>query len=291
MTVLIVWDWPETPILIGVVLVVALVLHAVLVWAIRRTTNLALRRNEDHNEASRAGRALDRLSGLASARAVQRTKTLGSLLRSIAFVVITVITVLTVLSIVGVPLAPLLASAGVGGVALAFGAQSLVKDFLSGIFMMIEDQYGVGDWLTVGDISGTVEEVTLRITRIRDGNGTIWYVRNGEINQVGNLSQGYSTAFVDIPVAYDTDPATALDVLQKVVDEIADSDEWQESLLEKPSVLGVDSISGGTMNLRILVKSPPNQQYGVSREIRERAQIALAAAGVKGPALTIPTKG
>ena len=146
---------------------------------------------------------LAQATGLAHERHRQRTLTMGSLLRSIVtFVVVTLITVLTVMAIVGIPLGPLLASAGVGGVALGFGAQSLVKDFLSGIFMILEDQYGVGDVIDTGEAIGTVEEVTLRVTRLRDASGVIWYVRNGEIIRVGNKSQGWSTAIVDMPVSY-----------------------------------------------------------------------------------------
>ena len=124
---------------------------------------------------------------------------MGSLLRSIVTFVVVTLAVLTVMALLGIPLGPLLASAGVAGVALGFGAQSLVKDFLSGIFMIIEDQYGVGDVIDTGEAIGTVEEVSLRITRLRDANGITWYVRNGEIIRIGNRSQGCSTAIVDMP--------------------------------------------------------------------------------------------
>ena len=131
----------------------------------------------------------------------QRVETLGSILRSLATVVIVIIAVLMIGEELGLNMAPVLASAGVGGVALGFGAQSLVKDFLSGMFMLAEDQYGVGDFIDTGEAVGTVEEVTLRVTRLRDAQGVIWYVRNGEIVRVANKSQGWSTAMVDIPVS------------------------------------------------------------------------------------------
>ena len=125
---------------------------------------------------------------------------MGAILKSTSTFVIFTLALLTVMATVGLPLGPLLASAGVGGVALGFGAQSLVKDFLSGIFMILEDQYGVGDVIDTGEAVGTVEDVTLRVTRLRDASGIVWYVRNGEIVRIGNRSQGWSTALVDIPV-------------------------------------------------------------------------------------------
>lgn len=298
MTPLVTWDWPDTPITIGVVVLVAVLLHALVLLLIRRTTDLALRRSQAHAAAAaephaggiagRAARILGAASGLSSARAAQRTKTLGSLLRSVSGVLITIITVLTVLSVLGIPLAPLLASAGVGGIALAFGAQSLVKDYLSGIFLIVEDQFGVGDILTVGTITGTVEEVTLRVTRLRDMSGMVWYVRNGEITQVGNLSQGHSTGFADFPVAYDTDTDNALRVLQGVADAIDAEPAFQDVLLEPPSVLGVDSLIGGGMVLRVAAKTAPNKQYAVVRALRDRGQAALSKAGVQGLALPLP---
>ncbi len=287
MSPLLTWVWPETLIEILVVVVIAVLTHALVLVVIRRTTDLALRRSRQHASGSlgRAGRILNQASGLASHRAAQRTRTLGSLLRSVSRMVITTVAVLTVLTVLGIPLTPFLASAGVGGIAVAFGAQSLIKDYLSGIFLIIEDQYGVGDILTVNDITGTVEEVSLRVTRLRDLSGKVWYIRHGEITTVGNLSQGYSTGLVDIPVAYDSDAAAAIAVLNRVVEAVDEDPTWSESLLEPATVLGVESISGGTMTLRIRVKSPANQQYGVMREIRERAQAELTRAGIRGPVL------
>ena len=162
----------------------------------------------------------------------------GLLLRSVITFSIALITVLTVMSIVGIPLAPLLASAGVGGVALGFGAQSLVKDFLSGIFMILEDQYGVGDVIDTGEAIGTVEEVSLRVTRLRDPSGVVWYVRNGEIIRIGNKSQGWSTAIVDIPVSYSENLEKVIPLIKSVVHQMDEAAEWQGLLLEEPQVVG-----------------------------------------------------
>lgn len=287
---LVTWIWPETPIEIAVIVVLGVATHALISVGVSRATALALHRSAQHQagRTSVASRMIGHATGLASVRADQRTRTLGSLLRSISGVVITVIVVLTIMSILGIPLTPLLASAGVGGIALAFGAQSLVKDYLTGIFMIMEDQFGVGDFITIGDISGTVQEVTLRVTRIQDGSGMIWYVRNGEVLKVGNLTQGHSTGMVDIPVAYDADPEAVLSVLRDVATAVGEDPEFAAALVDPPMVLGMNAISAGAMTFQVMVKAHPNQQYGALRAFRERAQVALATAGIKGPAIEPP---
>ena len=156
-------------------------------------------------------------TGALSERRRQRTETLGSVLRSLVTTIVFGVAFVMILDEVGIPIAPLLASAGVAGVALGFGAQSLVKDFLSGIFMILEDQYGVGDVIDTGEAIGKVEDVTLRVTRLRDGNGVVWYVRNGEIIRVGNRSQGWSTAIVDLPVAYTEDVERVQAILREAL--------------------------------------------------------------------------
>jgi small conductance mechanosensitive channel len=287
---LITWTWPETPIVIGVIVVLGAVGQSVISMGVSRATALALHRSAQHaaGRTSAAARVLGHATGLTSVRADQRTRTLGSLLRSISGVVITVIVILTVMSILGISLTPLLASAGVGGIALAFGAQSLVKDYLTGIFMIVEDQFGVGDFITIGDISGTVQEVTLRVTRIQDGTGMIWYVRNGEVLKVGNLTQGHSSGTVDIPVAYDSDVEAVAAILRDVAAGIGNDPEFADALVEPPTVLGVNAISAGALTFQVMVQAHPNQQYGALRAFRERAQVALAAAGIKGPAIQPP---
>lgn len=289
-------NFTERLIYLAVVLAIALVLRLVLVFLIKRTVRALLARGpEAMDEAAdgdgtalgnRTKQMLARASGLSVERQRQRVTTLGSLLRNVVDVVIGVITLLTVLSIFGIPMGPLLASAGVGGVALGFGAQSLVKDYLSGIFMLAEDQFGVGDLITVGEIKGTVLEVSLRVTKLRDPMGTVWYVRNGEILTLGNISQGFSAVFVDVPVAINEDPEKVSAVLSKAVAGMQEESQWAEVLLEEPSVVGVDSMSGGTMVMKIALKTAPNQQWGVMRAVRQRAQKAVAEAGIRGPILS-----
>lgn len=221
----------------------------------------------------------------------QRVETLGSVLRSIATVVILITAILMIGDQLGLNMAPVLASAGVGGVALGFGAQSLVKDFLSGMFMLAEDQYGVGDFIDTGAAAGTVEEVTLRVTRLRDAQGVIWYIRNGEIVRVANKSQGWSTAIVDIPVAYDESPERVIAVLTQAMSQMDADAEWEEILMEEPRVMGVEAVSGGMMSIRILAKCAPNEHWGAQREIRERGLTACARAGIRGPVAFPPYGG
>jgi len=283
------WHWfLGQPVKIVVTIVAAVVLRWVLLRFIGRTVKATLARADARRsqEPSRAGRVIAQATGAAHERHRQRTLTMGSLLRSIVTFVVALITVLTVMQIVHIPLGPLLASAGVGGVALGFGAQSLVKDFLSGIFMIFEDQYGVGDVVDTGEATGTVEEVSLRVTRLRDGTGVVWYIRNGEIVRIGNKSQGWATALVDIPVAYSENLERVLPLIRSVVHGLDESPEWQDKLLEEPNVVGVESMTGTSVTIRVVAKTAPQEQYGVSREIRERVKAAFDEQGIKAPAFT-----
>ncbi|QGN56884.1 mechanosensitive ion channel family protein [Nostocoides sp. HKS02] len=284
-----VWDWfIGRPLAVVVTVGLALVLRWLLLRSIGRIVDVTLARSDARRseQPGRAGRVLAHATGMAHERHRQRTLTMGSLLRSIVTFVVALITILTVMWSFNIQLAPLLATAGVGGVALGFGAQSLVKDFLSGIFMILEDQYGVGDVIDTGSAIGTVEEVSLRVTRLRDGSGVVWYIRNGEIVRIGNKSQGWSTATIDIPVAYSENLEKVIPVIRTVVDEIDQAPAWHDLLLEEPQVVGVESISGGVVTIRVVIKTAPEQQYGISREIRERVKAAFDANGIKAPAMT-----
>ncbi len=238
--------------------------------------------------ARKAARALNEAGLVNTDRQGQRLETLGSMLRSITSIIVWSVAALMIGDRLGLNMGPVLASAGVGGVALAFGAQSLVKDFLSGLFMMFEDQYGVGDLIDTGEAIGTVEEVTLRVTRLRDATGVVWYVRNGEIVRIANRTQGYQTGTVDIPVAITEDPSKVIAILKEVVSDMYTDPQWRRPLLEEPTVAGVESLDGGAMTIRIFAKCVADQQWGVQREIRRRGKNALAAAGVKSPMLIPP---
>jgi small conductance mechanosensitive channel len=229
-------------------------------------------------------RAPQALGTLLSERRAQRAKTIGSVFKSITSVLVFGIAFMMILAELGVNLAPVLASAGILGVAVGFGAQNVVKDFLSGVFMMLEDQYGVGDVVDVGEASGTVEAVGLRITTMRDLNGTVWYVRNGEILRVGNSSQGFAVAVVDVPIGYGADVGQATEILGQVVRDTAENEPVSDDVLAPPEVLGVERVSATEgITLRMTVKVRPGRQWAVQRTLRARIMAAFEDAGVQGP--------
>jgi moderate conductance mechanosensitive channel len=271
----------------------AIVLRWLVNRAISRVIRTAGQRAAEHDSGTsrKAVRVIASAAGMARERQRQRMATMAAILRSVSTIVIFTVALLTVMQEVGLPLAPLLTSAGVGGVAIAFGAQSLVKDFLSGIFMIVEDQYGVGDVVDTGEVIGTVEDVTLRITRVRDFNGVVWYVRNGEIIRIGNRSQGWSTALVDIPVPYDEDLDKVMPIIRDVVHALHADPAWAGRLLEEPVVAGVESMAGGVLTMRIVAKCAPNESVPAAREIRERVKLALDRAGMRAPQVLPPYGG
>ncbi|MGH8824050.1 MAG: mechanosensitive ion channel family protein [Jiangellaceae bacterium] len=231
----------------------------------------------------RAAKLVFGSAGAYSERRALRASTLGSLLKSIVTVVIGVIVVVMELDILGYPIGPLLASAGIAGIALGFGAQNLVKDFLSGIFMLLEDQYGVGDVIDMGEASGTVEAVGLRVTRLRAVDGTVWYVRNGEVIRVGNSSHGWSRAVLDVKIAYDEDTERARALLLSAARDVAADPEWSGSVLEEPEVWGVEDLAADSVILRLVVKTEPLQQWKLARELRERIKQTFDAEGIDIP--------
>jgi moderate conductance mechanosensitive channel len=209
----------------------------------------------------------------------QRAEALGSVLRSIASVTVLTIAALWVLGEIGFDLAPLLASAGVAGVAIGFGAQNLVKDFLSGLFMLLEDQYGVGDVVDLGPAVGTVEAVGLRITTIRDVRGVLWYIRNGEINRVGNKSQGWAQIVLDVPIGF-AGVEEATGVLRAAVRAFSEDPEVAHEFLEPPEVLGVEQITVDGAVIRIIARTASDNQWRLAREMRRRLTDALESAGI-----------
>ncbi|MGH9157277.1 MAG: mechanosensitive ion channel family protein [Acidimicrobiales bacterium] len=236
----------------------------------------------------RSVRSLQARSPLhSSVRAAQRASTVGDVLAGLVRTVIGTVVLLLLLGEVGVQLGPLIAGAGIAGIAVGFGAQSLVKDFLSGLFILLEDQYGVGDVINLGDASGTVEDVSLRVTRIRGTDGTVWFVPNGEIKRVGNSSMEWSRALIDVLVAYDTDVALASRVIGEVARDFAAEEAWADSVLEPPEVWGVQAMGAEGLTVRLVVKTAPRQQYGVARELRGRISDRLRREGVKGPGQTV----
>jgi moderate conductance mechanosensitive channel len=223
--------------------------------------------------------SLQEATGLRWERRRQRSEALGSVMRSMASVAIFTVAAMLILDELGVNLAPLLASAGIAGIALGFGAQNLVKDFIAGLFMLLEDQYGVGDVVDVGDISGTVEAVGLRITTIRDSRGVLWYIRNGEIVRVGNRSQGWALVVIDVPVGF-AGVEEAVGVLRAAATSLAEDPEFAADLLEPPEVLGVEQITVDGATVRTTAKTPSAAQWRVARDLRRRLTEALESAGI-----------
>jgi small conductance mechanosensitive channel len=239
------------------------------------------------------GAAAHAESALVDERRKQRVEALGAILRSAASVTIFAIAGFVILGDLGINLAPLLASAGVVGIAIGFGAQGLVRDYLAGIFMLVEDQYGVGDVISIGDATGTVENVTLRITRMRDVNGIVWHVRNGAIDTVGNESQGWARAVIDFPVPYQSDLATIRRILQATGDAMWNEPAWRVVMLEAPEVWGAQEIStdGATMRvtMRMVAKTAPLRQWEVEREMRSQVKRALKEAALMPTPAETPT--
>ena len=225
----------------------------------------------------------DDLDPVALIRRERRATALAALAGSVLTVVIWTIAVMMVLGQFGIDLAPVIASAGIVGVAIGFGAQDLVKDFLSGLFILAEDQYGVGDVVDVGEATGVIEGVTLRTTRLRDVQGTLWHVPNGEIRRVGNMSQGWARTLIDISVAYDTDLDMAKRVILETAQLMAEDDDWSPKFLEPPEVWGVEDLAADGITIRLVIKVLPGEQWSIARELRQRVKAAFDAAGIEIP--------
>ena len=230
-----------------------------------------------------ARRLLHRMLGRLINGRPRRVETVAALLRSIVSAVVWSVAVLMALSELGLNLGPLIAGAGIVGVAVGFGAQNLVRDFLSGIFMLMEDQYGVGDVIDAGPATGTVESIGLRSTRIRDVNGTVWHLPNGHIERVGNKSQLWSRALLDIDVSYQTDIAHATDVIKRTAQTMCEDPDFAEAVLSEPEVWGVENLGMDSVTIRLVLKTAPNDQFKVTRELRARIKAAFDEAGIEIP--------
>ena len=267
-----------------VVVVLALVARALLHHAVNKLVRTAITGGVFRPLKERAKGTVFDASPLLSERRHQRVETLGSLMRSVASFTVAVVAGSMLLSEAGLDLTPVLASAGVIGVAVAFGAQNLVRDVLTGVFMLLEDQYGVGDVIDASTVTGlatgTVEAVTLRTTRLRDVDGTVWYVRNGEITRVGNRSQGWSRAIVDVPLPLSADVPAVRGVLVDAAHALAAEPAFADKVLEEPEVWGVESFAKEGLVLRLAQKTTPLEQWAVERELRERVLITLAQHGI-----------
>ncbi len=269
--------------LLGVLLILVLVSVTLRLGraAIRRSVERVrggqpawLQRLEDHP-------AID--DPILQVRRERRVNALAALATSVLTVAVWTIAVMMIMDQFGVALAPVIASAGIVGVALGFGAQDLVKDFLSGLFILAEDQYGLGDVVDVGEATGVVEGVTLRSTRVRDVNGTLWHIPNGEIRRVGNQSQGWARSLLDIDVAYDTDLDVASQAILGVATTMSHESPWDGLFLEEPEMWGVERLGPDSVSLRLVIKVLPGEQWRISRELRRRIKAELDRSGIEIP--------
>jgi small conductance mechanosensitive channel len=272
-----------------VVVVLALVVRALLHRAVNRMVRTAITGGVFEPLKERARGTVFDATPLLSERRRQRLETLGSVLRSVASFTVFLVAGTMVLAEVGLDLTPVVASAGILGVAVAFGAQNLVRDVLTGMFMLLEDQYGVGDVIDAGSAVGTVEAVTLRTTRLRDVDGTVWHVRNGEISRIGNRSQGWARAIVDVHLPLDADLAAAEETVRATAEELATDPAWVGRVVEEPEVWGLEAFGKDGLLLRVTARTAPLERGPVERELRRRLVSALGApapakAGAKKPA-------
>jgi small conductance mechanosensitive channel len=272
---------------LGIIVAILVTLLAALLvrWLIRVLVNRVVRTVNDAATRKRFARAKAEREGEDTAqlmveRTAARARTLGQLLKSVTTFVVVGFAVVIVLSLLGINVGPIIASAGIVGIAIGFGAQSLIRDFLTGVFMIFEDQYGVGDVVDTGQAVGTVEDVGLRVTKLRDDNGVIWYVPNGSIARVGNKSQGWAVADVLVPVPPTQDLDRVQAVLRETALELSGDTHWNADILDEPPIVSVESITPDAVQVRVRLHTKATRQGAVTRELRVRVKTALDAAGV-----------
>ena len=213
----------------------------------------------------------------------RRARTLARVIRSTALVTIVIVAGLMILLELGLDITPLIAGAGVVGVALGLGAQSLISDVISGFFILLEDQFAVGDAIQVGSIGGSVEKMTLRATFLRDLEGTLHVVPNGEMRIVSNRTKDWSRAVVDLGVAYDEDIGRVVAALEKIGHDLYQDEELASLLLEEPTVSGVEALGDWAVTVRIMAKTRPGKQWEVARELRRRIKESFEREGIEMP--------
>jgi small conductance mechanosensitive channel len=276
-------DW-QAPFKALLVIVVAVIANWTLRIAIRRIVDRVVTGAKKKHRVEDTQALI--ASPLAAARIVQRTRALGTVFNSAVTALITIIALLLLVSSLfpSATGAFAIVSAAIGA-GLGFGAQNIVKDVLNGIFMVAEDQLGVGDIADLGEATGTVEEVGLRITKVRSVDGTLWFVRNGEILRVGNFSHDWARVIIDLPAPYTADVARIQEKLLQTANTMANSAAWKSKILEKPEIWGIESVSAEAIVIRLVMKARPSEQWAVARELRLRLKLALDEIDVNLPAL------
>jgi small conductance mechanosensitive channel len=276
------WVTYQTPIHIVLILLIAIIGRALLLVSVRRVVSGVVSGVKSEAKAVTE----DSESPLAKARVVQRTKTIGSVLSNFITWGIALITLTMVLNELGVQVGALIAGAGILGAAVGFGAQSLVRDLISGLFIVFEDQYGVGDVVDLGEIKGAIEAVGLRVTQVRDVEGTLWYVRNGEIARVGNKSQGFSRVIVDLSFDPTVDVEKARVALLSAATSVSKSKNFGDQLIGSAEVWGIQDLTGDALVIRLVQQTTAKGVDDVARELRaalavelKKAKISLASSG------------
>jgi small-conductance mechanosensitive channel len=264
-----------TPIKMVIIATLALFLNRFAQRAIRRLTDRLGTATADHGDAVVTQRSVQ--------RAEERASTIGSLLRSLSTAVVYGSAIILMLEAVGVSVIAIIASAGVIGLAVGFGAQSVVEDLLRGVFMLAEDQFGVGDRISVGSVNGYVERVTLRTTVIRDSQGTLWHVPNSQIDWVANEAQETSRATIEFGVPYTADLDDAMEVLLRAAEEAAADPAWQEHITRPPEVSGVQDLADDAVYIRVIVWVDAGERRKFERHLRHQLKEAAEAAGIESP--------
>jgi moderate conductance mechanosensitive channel len=268
------------------VLLVAFALERLARWMVRRLVRgLQQQQVQQRLQSIRAKtpRALRSTEPLPSLRRSQRADAIGALVRNLTSVVIWLVAGVWILQILGVQLGPLVAGAGFVGLAIAISAQQMVSDFLAGIAILLEDEYGVGDVIDVGPATGEVERVGLRTTRLRAVDGTVWHVRNGEIDRVGNLSRDWGRVLLDVEVARGADLALATRTVEQTAQQLYRDGQWRPWLLDEPEVWGVERLGPASATIRLALKTRPSKRDQVARELRARVEKAIERVGIPLP--------
>ena len=263
-------DWGSL-VRVGIILLLAVVLRLMLLASVKRVVSTI----------SSGSKKADDDSPVTKARIGQRAKTIGSVLSNFITWGITLVTLSLLLSEFGIAVGALIAGAGIVGAAVGFGAQSLVRDLISGLFIVFEDQFGVGDSVDLGQASGVVESVGLRVTQVRDASGTLWYVRNGEILRVGNQSQGWSRLILDVAVSADSEINKAKKVITEACQSAAQSEELSGRLIGAPEVWGLEAISGDQLVFRVTQQLKPGEQDLAGRIFRSTIKSSLDKAKIQ----------
>lgn len=271
-------DW-STLIRLGLIIFAAIVLRIALLLSVKRIVAGII--SGAKKGTGKKTVASSDASPLAKARLVQRAQTMGSVLSNFIRWTIYIVAVTMILSELGVAVGALVAGAGILGAALGFGAQSLVRDLITGLFIVFEDQYGVGDSVDLGQATGVVENVGLRVTQVRDSSGTLWYVRNGEVVRVGNSSQGWSRVVLDVPLEYQTDIAKATAAISNAASQIALDETLAPALIGTHEVWGIEALNGAQVVIRLAQQVKPEKQDAVARAMRAQIKAALDREQIK----------